>query len=261
MVDGIAAARLLRSWDTCQHGQCLHYVWLAYKAQGARASRNFPTALDGWHGSGGKHEGDRNPPAGFPVWWGKKPSSAAGDVVISLGDGRVVATDFPNFGTIRETTLDERQDQIRRPYLGWTDTILGAPINVPEVAALIPKEKNMSYSIVPLAASDEIHVVSLLTGTSIRISSPFHVHLLQRVKRNDDNDEMLRAELDIVRGYMTAINPPSNVVVNAQAIADALAGITQDVGDAATNQRVNEALTENSTIVTNPGDEGLNNRL
>lgn len=127
--NGIAAANTLRGFTGIRHGMCLYYVWQAYKAHGASADRSYGTALAGWFGSPGKHEGDRNPPAGVPVWFGAKPGNDAGDVVISLGDGRVVATDYPVYGVVGVCTIDERQRQIGRPYLGWTETILGAAID------------------------------------------------------------------------------------------------------------------------------------
>lgn len=128
-VNGIAAAQTLLGFRNIQHGMCLHYVWQAYKAHGARADGTWPTAYSAWIDTPGKHEGDRNPPAGVPVWFGPKASSSAGDVVISLGNGRVAATDYPNYGVVGSCTIDERQRQIGRPYLGWTETILGAAID------------------------------------------------------------------------------------------------------------------------------------
>lgn len=126
--NGIGAANTLRGYRDLVHGMCLFYVWKAYKANGASTDRNAGTALEGWNKSDGQHKGDRNPPAGVPVWFGAKPSSSAGDVVISLGNGMVVATDYPVYGVVGVCTIQQRQDQIGRPYLGWTETILGAPI-------------------------------------------------------------------------------------------------------------------------------------
>lgn len=128
-VNGVAAAQTLLGFRGIQHGMCLYYVWLAYKAHGARADGTWPTAYAAWKDTPGKHEGDRNPPAGVPVWFGPKASSSAGDVVISLGGGRVAATDYPSYGVVGTCTIDERQAQIGRPYLGWTETILGAAID------------------------------------------------------------------------------------------------------------------------------------
>lgn len=127
-VNGLAAANTMLAFGTWRAGYCLEAVWQAYKRNGASTNQAAPTAYSGWLGSGGKHHGDRNPPAGVPVWWGPKASSAAGDVVISLGGGRVVATDWPRNGVIGITTIDARERQIGRPYLGWTEDILGFPI-------------------------------------------------------------------------------------------------------------------------------------
>jgi hypothetical protein len=262
MVDGNAAAQTLLSFGTCDPSLCLHYVWIAYATHGAEVDQSFATALDGWHGSSGKHEGDRNPPPGVPVWWGKRPDSDAGDVVISLGGGRVAATDFPGFGVIGIATIDERQEQIGREYLGWTETILGAPIDNAAIAAVLrPKEQNMSYVIVPIAGTDEVHIVSLITGIRAHITSEFHLSLLRRLKKNDFDDEMLLAEIDVVRGYLTAVNPPPDVVIDAQAVADALAQIGQNVDADTANRLVNQAITSNSTIVVDPADGALSNRL
>lgn len=128
-VDGRAAARALLANGPIRGGLCLYYVWLAYKSVGASTGRNAGTALEGWQKSDGKHYNDRNPPAGVPVWFGAKASSVAGDVVISLGGGRVACTDWPGYGTVGTCTIDERQRQIGRPYLGWTERIFDQPID------------------------------------------------------------------------------------------------------------------------------------
>lgn len=128
-VNGIAAANTLLGYGGVRHGLCLYYVWQAYKAHGARTGMSSPTAYDAWLKSSGKHEGDRNPPAGVPVFWGPKSGSSAGDVVISLGGGRVVATDYPVYGQVNITTIDARERQIGRPYLGWTERIFDAAID------------------------------------------------------------------------------------------------------------------------------------
>lgn len=157
-VDGRAAARALLANGAIRGGYCLYYVWLAYKAVGARTNRGAGTALEGWEKSDGKHHGDRNPPAGVPVWFGAKPSSDAGDVVISLGDGRVACTDWPRYGVVGTCTIDERQRQIGRPYLGWTERIFDQPIDYASApapagggtATPIPKEWD------EMASKDEI---------------------------------------------------------------------------------------------------------
>lgn len=128
VVDGMAAADTLLSFSNITPGYCLHYVWQAYAAHGAWSDQSYPTAYSAWLGSSGQHPGDRNPPEGVPVYWGPRSGSSAGDVVISIGNGRVAATDWPYNGRTGTCTLDERERQIGRPYLGWTDNMLGNPI-------------------------------------------------------------------------------------------------------------------------------------
>lgn len=119
------------NYRTCNPGYCLSVVWQAYKDNGARVNGSWPTAWDAWVDSPGKHEGDRNPPAGVPVYLGQRGgyNGHCGDVMISNGDGTCVATDWPYNGVINICTIDERLAQTGRPYMGWTDNILGYPIN------------------------------------------------------------------------------------------------------------------------------------
>lgn len=126
-IDGPAAARTMRAFGSNRAGYCLLTVWLAYKAHGAYSAITYPTAYSAWQATRRRHS-DRTPPAGVPVWFGKRPDSAAGDVVISLGGGRVIATDYPTWGRIGECTIDQRQAQINRPYLGWSEDFLGNTI-------------------------------------------------------------------------------------------------------------------------------------
>lgn len=128
-VNGVAAARTLLSYRNIRHGYCLYYVWQAYDAHGADTSLSAGTAYECWNKSLGKHPGDRNPPAGVPVFWGPKAGSSAGDVVISLGGGRVACTDYPNYGQVGIATIAERERQIGRPYLGWAERIFDVAID------------------------------------------------------------------------------------------------------------------------------------
>lgn len=130
-VDGLQAARNLSTYaPLSRHGWCLYYVWTAYKAAGAVATGSYPTALASWEAARKKHPGDRNPPAGVPVYWGVRgDGNRDGDIVISLGGGQVVCTDYPGWGQVGTCTIDERERQIGREYLGWSEDILGAVID------------------------------------------------------------------------------------------------------------------------------------
>lgn len=65
----------------------------------------------------------------------------------------------------------------------------------------------MSFSIIPNPGGN-ISVQSLITGNYASIGSTYHVSLLQRAKKNDNNDAMNSAEQDIVHAYLATINPP-----------------------------------------------------
>jgi hypothetical protein len=140
MIDGLAAAFTLLNRGTVAPRLCLKYVWQAYAAHGAATDLEAGTAYAAWKLSAGKHRGDRNPPAGVPVWWGPRAGSAAGDVVISLGGGRVVATDWPSLGRVGVTTIAARERQIGRPYLGWSESIFDVPVWAPSPAAVPQQE-------------------------------------------------------------------------------------------------------------------------
>ena len=66
----------------------------------------------------------------------------------------------------------------------------------------------MSFAIVPNPGGN-ISVQSLITGNYVSVGSTYHVSLLQRVKKNDNNDAMVPAEQDIVHAYLNTINPPA----------------------------------------------------
>ena len=103
----------------------------------------------------------------------------------------------------------------------WIDGILVDPQSFygPTTAGrggtLIPTSPSgvdpMSYSIVKDATSDLQWVVSLVSGNRAGIQSSYHKDLLTRVKAGDSS--MLEAELNIVQGYLAAVNPPTAVSI------------------------------------------------
>ncbi|QNJ55544.1 lysin A [Microbacterium phage Phinky] len=187
-VDGRAAAQAMLRFRTWRKGHCLEAVWAAYKSVGARATTTARTATIGWERSAGKHRGDRNPPPGVPVWWGPKPGNAAGDVVISLGGGKVVATDWPYNGVIGITTIDARERQINRPYLGWTEEILGQPVDFPR-----PDSGGDLYPTRPVSEEDDTMLALRIDGVHLcTLDTGNFSHMIK-----SDNPERIK---DIVRG-------------------------------------------------------------
>lgn len=135
-INGNAAAAKLLSFGRVNPGYCLYYVWQAYKGVGAWTAMHAGTAFEAWEKAKGKHPGDMNPPAGVPVYLGKRPGSDAGDIVISLGNGRVRVTEAPGKGNVvGDCTIEERMKQTGRPYLGWSECIFDQAISFTPVAA------------------------------------------------------------------------------------------------------------------------------
>ncbi|GAA4176615.1 hypothetical protein [Gryllotalpicola koreensis] len=251
-IDGIKTMQILLAKTTNKVGYCAETDWEAAKASapGIVGDRSYPNAYAVWQGAQKKHAGDRNPPAGVPVFLGPSPTRTdanknAGDQAWSLGGGLIRATDYPRNGVMGTCTIAQREAQTQRPYLGWTEDLCGVPISFPsssQPAAASPatQEADMSFSIVPYAGTNGgIYVVSHITGNATHIQSPYHVTLLQRLKANNGSDAMLAAEIQICRSYLSAINPaPSiqagNVTVDSSKITSGvIAGVKALFGKAA----------------------------
>lgn len=237
-VDGVAAARTLQSFTNIKGGYCLHYVWQAYKANGASTGRSAGTAYEAWQRSDGQHADDRNPPAGVPVFWGPKASSAAGDVVISLGGGRVAATDYPNYGVVGTCTIDQRERQIGRPYLGWTEAIFDQRISYGQPTSTIHQEEDMptveeilDYNIVRQGpgATGTTNLRQLIAWYDSNLGG-LNERILERIeqKANDLAQHVTAAVTAAVKSDGATVDP--DVVRNAvtAAIESALAGTSLD---------------------------------
>lgn len=81
-------------------------------------------AEDMWKASTRKHPGDRNPPAGVPVFWGGG-SEDNGHVGVAFASRRVRTIDRPSAGLVSTVPLDEIERVWGLPYLGWTEDLYG----------------------------------------------------------------------------------------------------------------------------------------
>lgn len=97
---------------------CLHYVrtWL-------NAPGGAPTASAAWAMSKHKHRRDYNAPAGVPVYF------SPNHVALSIGDGKIISTDWPRSGHVGQTTIRTLEKRWNHRYLGWAANINGVPIN------------------------------------------------------------------------------------------------------------------------------------
>lgn len=97
-------------------------------------------AEDMWKAAALPHPGDRNPPAGVPVFWGGG-SSDNGHAAVSLGGGMIRSTDARGAGRVGTVPLDFPTTSWGMPYLGWTEDLYGHVI-VSEEAARLEKWRN-----------------------------------------------------------------------------------------------------------------------
>lgn len=95
-----------------------------------------------------------------------------------------------------------------------------AQIRVMQGGSPLVEDDDVSYSIIPdgTPGSPTVFVESQRTGDYVKIGSTYHQQLLTRAKKNDGTDKMLPAELDIVKAYVVAIDPPQTVTVDAPTI-------------------------------------------
>lgn len=117
-------------------GACLAnvYAWFGSVPSIGRGAGDYDWAIKGWKYADYRHAGDWNPPPGVPVYFGDQVSwrtdrnVPAGDVVLSIGGGRVVCTDGPS-GNTEIMTISARRTEVDRNYLGWTADFLGHPVS------------------------------------------------------------------------------------------------------------------------------------
>lgn len=113
----------------------------------------------------------------------------------------------------------------------------------------------MSYSLIKDAGSPTVYVQSLISGDRKGIASPYHLQLLDRVRKNA-GDEMLTGELDIVDGYLTAINPPAGVAKDrTDEVLAAIKAIA--ISPEAVRDAIKAALSEGIQIDADVSDEQL----
>ncbi|WP_279367326.1 hypothetical protein [Microbacterium testaceum] len=119
---------------------------------------------------------------------------------------------------------DMYDDKAREELMHRLDVVMTPAIA--RIEQMVQQARGGAYSFINIEGSDDIVVVSLINGNMHRIGNPYHASLLDRVKRGYfDTADMLTAELDIVRGYLTAINPPPTAIVDSDALIAELSRI------------------------------------
>jgi hypothetical protein len=100
---------------------CLRFVRKVYGLPARDRS-----AIAAWHEAASKHKGDRQPPAGVPVFWS---GGGPGHVALSLGDGWVLTSDYPSAGRVTKVSISALHAAWHLQYLGWTDDLEGVVVH------------------------------------------------------------------------------------------------------------------------------------
>lgn len=146
---------------------------------------------------------------------------------------------------------DMYDDNARKELLGRFDDVVTPALA--RIEKFVLQARGGAYSFVNIEGSDAIVVVSLFTGERFQIGNPYHASLLDRAKRGYfDTPDMFEEELEIFRGYMVAINPPSAVKVDAHALVAALETILP--ADAQDGHRVEVVFEQVKAAVDNAID-------
>lgn len=123
-----AVARAMKS-TTYPIGMC--YRWtreqFGLPAVGDRDGDGDADAVDGWKAAQHRHPGDRNPPAGVPVFW-SGGSRGHGHAAISLGGGKIRSIDAAGAGHVGTVSLGWPESAWGLHYLGWSEDLGGALI-------------------------------------------------------------------------------------------------------------------------------------
>lgn len=147
---GAAAVSRAQSDDTNVPGMCLNQVSRWYGGPGIG---NADNATEAWNKSKKKHRGDRNPPAGVPVYW----LGGDGHVALSLGGGMVRTTDWPKRGKIGTVSIGNLTRALGKPYAGWAEDLWGSGIKVLGDGGIVTKpsraiiaERGTAEAVIPL---------------------------------------------------------------------------------------------------------------
>ncbi len=126
--DGVTGAQRLLAFGSYTAGYCLQAVARAIFGGTPTKSTHTPPhvvdqALDVWNiaPASRRHPGDRNPPAGALLLYGKRK----GHIAIGTGGDRQVSTDWPSNGKIGVATIEQIEKSWGQTYLGWTDYLEG----------------------------------------------------------------------------------------------------------------------------------------
>jgi len=118
--DGAAAVANADTFTSYPEGYCLKWV----RAECWRIGSLYASAIQAWHGAVYKHPGDRNPPAGAPLFYS---GGQYGHIVLARGPDttRMRSTDCTRATQVNDADIDWPVFTWGDTYLGWTEDLNG----------------------------------------------------------------------------------------------------------------------------------------
>ncbi|WP_022899136.1 hypothetical protein [Humibacter albus] len=222
-IDGLAAANRAQQTTTNTPGYCLATVngyFGNLSSIGAHAGQ-YPDAIDVYNNDGGKLGTLAEPPRGSVVLWGATSGPrwagdenwTAGDICISLGGGYVRASDWPSSGRVGTCTIQQRTNQVGRPYLGAQTGFLGYTIDLGATAAATTESEddmpiivtiddwaNQTYLVVPgryieyiTEPDPHLKAADLLAAKSVHTTSAYAQAILDECAMGNYTAAQLKA--------------------------------------------------------------------
>ncbi|MEO7018354.1 MAG: hypothetical protein ABI067_17740 [Leifsonia sp.] len=221
--------------------QCLRWVWICYGS----VQSNLPPlasvafAKQGWIYSKMQHPGDRNPPAGAPLYF----SGSDGHICIATGNGEGArSTEWP-WGHVGDTSISAIERAWGRTYYGWTGDMLGHPIQFDTSTAggnATPIPTGDEFDMASLTDLQNIVQTEVTAAVNAAVTAAVATTLgaerresRTRLYRNTDTKQLLGVNWDV---DTTAANRVLYIKSDDQAAH--LASVYEVVGDAPT-QAVN----------------------
>jgi hypothetical protein len=132
------------SYGSCDKGMCLKYTrtWLEIPSL-------QPDAISAWNKANVKHPGDRNPPAGAPVFY---KGGQYGHIALSMGGGKIRSTDCTSTYDVSTVDLSWCENHWGYPYLGWTEDL--NEVKIPYLTGGAPTPEPPEEEDMPLTDDD-----------------------------------------------------------------------------------------------------------
>ena len=238
-------------------GHCLEYV--------SRAIRNglppliwngLDTALNCWNLACGDKHTSRDVPRGFPAFLGAKRGNNDGDVMLSIGGGKFAPTDYPGWGQVGICTLEQREAQTGRKYLGYAGEFLGYTLTSTTTAGVgtpitETQEEDDMTSIRLRGDGGSIAWTTLGTSFFWELPDPAYETLLNGWKLWDRTKDLNVP--DNIYGFLKACAVNARGTVDtASIVAGVVAAITSNGGKvdgAAVASAVDAALADNFAAI------------